>query len=81
MKNILSGITIGESMNNQDKALVVFQGTKIRRTWFNEEWWFSVFDIVSVLTDSIDSKQYIKKMRSRDPILDANWGTICTPLL
>ena len=32
-----------------------------------------------VLTDSVDVKQYIKKMRKRDPELDARWGTICTP--
>src|SRR3989344_1474605 len=63
-----------------ETSLIVFQGKDIRRTWHNEEWWFSVFDIVAVLTDSSDPKQYIKKMRSRDPILDANWGTICTPL-
>ncbi len=63
-----------------NKSLVVFQGKNIRRTWFNDEWWFSIFDIVAILTDSTDPKQYIKKMRSRDPILNANWGTICTPL-
>ena len=33
---------------------------------------------VQVLTDSSDVKQYIKKMRSRDPELNASWGTICT---
>ncbi len=65
---------------DSETSLIVFQGKDIRRTWYNEEWWFSVFDIVAVLTDSTDPKQYIKKMRSRDPILDANWGTICTPL-
>ena len=63
-----------------ETSLIVFQGKDIRRTWHNEEWWFSIFDIVAVLTDSTDPKQYIKKMRSRDLILDANWGTICTPL-
>jgi DNA-damage-inducible protein D len=61
-------------------ALVVFQGKEIRRTWYKDEWWFSLFDIVSVLTDSSDPKQYLKKMRSREPSLNANWGTICTPL-
>ena len=30
-------------------ALVVFQGKKIRRKWFNDEWWFSVVDIIDVL--------------------------------
>lgn len=63
-----------------ENALVVFQGSRIRRTWYRNEWWFSVFDIIAVLVDSADPKQYIKKMRSRDPILDANWGTLCTPL-
>ncbi len=63
-----------------NNTLVVFQGRNIRRTWYNHEWWFSIFDIIVILTDSADPKQYIKKMRSRDPILNANWGTICTPL-
>ena len=38
----------------------------------------SAFCIVEVLTDSKDPKQYIKKMKSRDPELKSNWGTICT---
>ena len=58
----------------------VFQEKTIRRAWHNEEWWFAVVDVVAVLTDSADAKQYIKKMRSRDPVLDANWGTTCTLL-
>jgi prophage antirepressor-like protein len=60
--------------------LAVFQEKTIRRAWHNEEWWFAIVDVVAVLTDSTDVKQYIKKMRSRDPLLDANWGTTCTPL-
>lgn len=67
-------------MENTEKSLVVFQGTRIRRVWHNKEWWFSIFDIVAALTDSKDPKQYVKKMRSRDTVLDANWGTICTLL-
>lgn len=61
-------------------AIIVFQGKNIRRVWHNGGWWFSVFDIVAILTDSADPKQYVKKMRSRDPVLNVNWGTICTPL-
>ncbi len=63
-----------------DVKLVVFKGKEIRRTLHNNEWWFSVSDIVEALTDSTDPRQYVKKMRQRDPALDANWGTICTPL-
>lgn len=35
-------------------------------------------DVVQILTDSADVKQYIKRMRSRDPELNSKWGTICT---
>ena len=63
-----------------ENKIIVFQDRKIRRTWFNGEWWFSVSDVVEALTDSADVKQYIKKMRSRDPELNSYWGTICTPL-
>lgn len=58
----------------------IFEEHAIRRARHNEEWWFAIVDVVAVLTDSTDVKQYIKKMRSRDPMLDANWGTTCTPL-
>ena len=67
-------------MTSNENSLVVFNSKKIRRTWHNNEWWFSVVDIVQVLTDSADSKQYIKKMKVRDKPLNDNWGTICTPL-
>src|SRR3989338_11291344 len=59
-----------------NNSLVVFQGKKIRRTWFNEEWWFVIEDIVFVLTDSSDHKQYIQKMKQRDEELDKGWVQI-----
>lgn len=39
---------------------------------------FSVQDVVEVLTESANVKQYINRMLSRDEILKSNWGTICT---
>lgn len=60
--------------------IAVFKGKEIRKTIHNDEWWFSVADVVEALTDSADTRQYVKKMRQRDPQLDSNWGTICTPL-
>lgn len=60
--------------------IAIFQEKSIRRTWHKEAWWFALTDVVAALTDTIDARQYIKKMRSRDPQLDANWGTTCTPL-
>ncbi|MBI5390090.1 hypothetical protein HZB02_01240 [Candidatus Woesearchaeota archaeon] len=43
---------------DKDKALVVFQDKKIRRTWFNNEWWFSVVDIVGALTQTERARKY-----------------------
>ena len=65
-----------------DESLIqVFDGQQIRIVWNEEEekYYFSIADVVQVLTDSVDVKQYIKRMRSRDPELDFRWGTICTP--
>lgn len=64
----------------EDNSIISFEQRNIRRTWHNEEWFFAVSDVIQVLTESADVKQYIKKMRSRDPQLSANWGTICTLL-
>jgi hypothetical protein len=63
-----------------ENKLKLFNEKQIRTEWNaeEEEWYFSVVDVVAVLTDSVDPKQYIKKMRSRDPELDFSWGTICT---
>ena len=47
------------------KALVVFQGKKIRRTWFNDEWWFSVIDVVGALANSDDPRNYWKVLKHR----------------
>lgn len=66
----------------QKQAIQLFEEKKVRTVWDDEQekWYFSVADVVEVLTDSTDVKQYIKKMRMRDTALNANWGTICTPL-
>lgn len=64
----------------QSKALAIFQGKKIRKAWHNNEWYFSVIDVIAALTDSNNPKLYVKKLRQRDPELNSNWGTICTLL-
>ena len=65
-------------MNN----IKLFESKQIRSVWneADQKWYFSVADVIEALTDSVDPKQYIKRVRSRDPQLNAKWGTICTPL-
>jgi prophage antirepressor-like protein len=60
----------------------LFESKQIRNVWNETEkkWYFSVQDVVLILTDSTDIKQYIKRMLRRDEMLKNNWGTICTPV-
>lgn len=62
------------------ETLKLFEDRKVRTVWDDEKekWYFSIVDVVSILTDSTDPKQYIKRMKSRDESLKSNWGTICT---
>ena len=67
---------------DENHSIQLFEDRRIRTAWDEEqeEWYFSVQDVIAVLAESSDPKQYIKKMRTRDPELSANWGTICTPV-
>ncbi len=59
-----------------ETKLVVFKDKKIRRMLHNNEWWFVVEDIVVTLIDSKDPKQYIQRMKQRDPELGKGWVQI-----
>jgi hypothetical protein len=63
-----------------ENKMKLFENKVVRSHWDaeQEEWYFSVVDVIEVLTESKDAKQYLKKMRSRDLELNSNWGTICT---
>ena len=60
----------------------LFESKQIRSVWneTEEKWYFSVQDVIEVLTDTVNVKDYIKKMKKRDPQLNFNWGTICPPV-
>lgn len=57
----------------------LFQDKKIRSAWNEEEeqWYFSVVDVVEALTDSVNPADYLKKLRKRDEILSSYLGTNC----
>ena len=65
------------------QAIQLFEERKVRTVWDDEQekWYFSVVDVVEVLTDSVNPSDYIKKMKKRDPQLAEGWGQIVTPLL
>lgn len=49
----------------KDNKLVVFQDKKIRRLLVDDEWFFSVVDVVAALTDSLDPGAYWRKLKQR----------------
>lgn len=57
---------VGGTGMDQHNALVVFQDKKIRRIWHNEEWHFSVVDVVEALTDSPSPRQYWGVLKGRE---------------
>ena len=66
---------------NENFAIQFFEGKQVRIVWDpeKEKYFFSVADIVEIISESKDVKQYVKRMRARDPELNSRWGTICTP--
>lgn len=63
-------------------SIKLFESKQIRSVWneTEEKWYFSVQDVIEVLTDTVNVKDYIKKMKKRDEQLNFNWGTICPPV-
>ena len=57
----------------ENSNLTPFEGIEIRKTWHNEEWHFSVVDVIAILTNSINPQSYWGKLKEREPEL----STIC----
>jgi DNA-damage-inducible protein D len=62
------------------KNIVLFEQKEVRRKWHNDQWYFVIVDVISILTNSIQPEGYIKDMRRRDEELSKGWGQIATPL-
>ena len=60
--------------------IVLFKNKQVRKTFYNNEWYFVIVDVVEVLTESIQPEGYLKDLRRRDEELAKGWGQIATPL-
>lgn len=60
-------------------SIKLFEDKKVRVEWDaeKEDWWFSVVDVVGILTDSVNPTDYLKKLRKRDNELGIYIGTNC----
>ena len=64
-----------------ETRVAIFRQKKIRKTVHNNEWWFVITDVIEALTDSANSKQYLKNMLNRDSELAKGWVQIEHPFL
>ncbi|MBE0522603.1 MAG: Bro-N domain-containing protein [Candidatus Methanoperedenaceae archaeon] len=61
--------------------IIIFEDRKIRRIWHNDEWYYSIVDIVGALTDSINPRDYWYKTKIRVGDEEkAELSTICRQL-
>ena len=67
---------------NQQAAIKLFETKRIRTVWDenSEEWYFSVVDVVGVLTDSPDPKRYWSVLKTRLKQEGIEGTTICSTL-
>ncbi len=78
---ILLFINNMQNQEEQNTHLALFKGKNIRRTIFQKEWWFSVVDIIEVLTDSVNPRDYWYRMKARVKNEDGiELSTICRQL-
>ncbi len=64
---------------DENNGIRLFENREIRTAWDEEreEWYFSVVDVIAVLTDSANPTDYLKKLRKRDELLGSYLGTNC----
>lgn len=58
----------------EENKLAIFEGKRIRKTIHNNEWWFSIIDVIEVLTDSSIPKRYwsdLKRKLVREGFIEA----------
>lgn len=64
-----------------ETKIAIFKGNKIRKILHENEWWFSVIDVVGVLTDSTNPRDYWFKMKQRVKLDDGvELSTFCRQL-
>ena len=60
----------------ENNKVILFETKPIRKIWHNEEWYFSVVDVIGALTDSVEPRNYWATLKKRESQL----LTICQQL-
>jgi len=67
-----------KKIKNKDikNKIAIFEEKEVRRVWHDEQWYFVIEDVVQALIESNDVKQYIQRIKQRDPELGKGWVQI-----
>jgi DNA-damage-inducible protein D len=63
-----------------ENTLVVFEDKRIRRVWYNDEWYYSVINVIQALTSSSNPRNYWNMLKSRELEHKIDLYTICVQL-
>jgi DNA-damage-inducible protein D len=64
----------------QERSIILFKEQHIRRLWHDDQWFFSVVDVVQALTDSVDGRKYWNKLKQRLAEEESEVVTFCHQL-
>ncbi len=59
----------------EEQHLIPFEGSDIRKVWHAEQWYFSIYDVLQILTNTTNPKRYWSDLKKRDLELDKQGGT------
>jgi hypothetical protein len=68
---------MNNDLTNPKYQVVLFENTKVRRVWHEERWFYSVVDIVAVLTESDKPRDYWYRLRVREEESGIQLSTVC----
>jgi DNA-damage-inducible protein D len=61
----------------ENTNLILFEGNEIRKIWYNDEWYYSVIDVIAILTDSPTPNTYWDKLKAKEfSQLPPLWGKL-----
>ncbi len=63
----------------QNNEIILFQDKEVRRVWHNEQWYFVILDVLEVLTNTKNAKQYCKDVKKQDSQLRKGRGEFLPP--
>ena len=64
----------------EDTHIAIFNGKSIRRKLVDDKWFFSVVDVIGVLTDSSNSRNYWNMLKVREAQEGIELYTVCVQL-